>query len=335
MDREQTGDRCGRRPLVRARETGPAVQRAEALLLREGVDLDHDPVDLVPELAAPALPGRARLGHLLDRLQPLGVRVRAEPELAEPRERLPLRRRSCVAIHADPVDVDRQRPRGRDRRVELTKRARGRVSRVRRGLAAGGELRLVEAIEAREREVDLAAHLEHVGVPRAVALEQAQRHGLDRAQVPRHVLASQPVAARRSAHVHAVLVDERDGRAVDLRLEHVGDGFVAAEPLSHVLRPFGERLRCRHLLQRAHRRQVLDLAKPVRGRRADALRRGVGRDELRMLVLERLQLVVQRRRTPHRRAPDRRGRGSGRGGARPAAGALRRVQPETIVSASS
>ena len=174
----------------------------------------------------------------------LGVRVRAEAERTEPGERLPLRRRRRVAVHADPVDVDRERPRRRDRGVELAQRACGRVARVRRRLAAGGELRLVEAVEAGEREVDLAAHLEHVGLAWPSCLEEAQRHGLERAQVPRHVLASQPVSTRRAAHVDAVLVDERDGRAVDLRLEHVGDGvrhcraaFARRPPISRAPRP--------------------------------------------------------------------------------------------------
>ena len=106
VDRLKARDRRRRRPLVRTGEAGPAVKRAERLLLSEGVDLDHDPVDLVPEIGPPGFPGRARLCHLLDRLHALGVRVRAEAEPAEPRKRLPLRRAGRV----------RRAPRSRRRR---------------------------------------------------------------------------------------------------------------------------------------------------------------------------------------------------------------------------
>ena len=73
-------------------QRGRLVQRAEPRLLVEGVDLDHDPVDLVVELDPARLPRPAGLGDLLDRLQPLSERIRAEAALAEPLERLPVRR---------------------------------------------------------------------------------------------------------------------------------------------------------------------------------------------------------------------------------------------------
>ena len=82
MDPHQPRRRGGRRPLVRAREAGAAVERAQRLLLSERVDLDHDAVDLVVELGAPGLPGGARLRNLLDGLEALHKRVRPEPALA-------------------------------------------------------------------------------------------------------------------------------------------------------------------------------------------------------------------------------------------------------------
>ena len=145
---------------------------------------------------------------------------------------------------------------------------------------------LVEAGEAGEREVDLAAHLEHRRRPARPRQAQRERDRADRAQVRRHVLAPRAVAARRAADERAVLVDERDRRAVDLRLDHVGDRLVRVEPLAHVLGPLLQRLRRRHLLERAHRRQVVDLREPAGERRADALGRRVGRDELRVVGLE-------------------------------------------------
>ena len=72
MDLEQLRLRRHRRPLVGAGPARPAVERAEALLLVEGVDLDHDPVDLVIELEPLRLPEAADLGDRRDRLVPLG-----------------------------------------------------------------------------------------------------------------------------------------------------------------------------------------------------------------------------------------------------------------------
>jgi hypothetical protein len=96
------------------------VKRREPALLIEVVDLDHDPVDLVVELGPPGLPRAARLRDLLDGLEPLRVRVRAEAVVAEPVEHLPLGLRQVALASTEPVDPQRQRALGRDPRVELT-----------------------------------------------------------------------------------------------------------------------------------------------------------------------------------------------------------------------
>ena len=195
---------------------------------------------------------------------------------------------------SDAVDEDRERALRRDRGIQLPQRAGRGVPCVRSGLASGGELRVVEAREAGEREVDLPSNLG--AQRRRLALHRAhpQRDRLDRTEVRGHVLAALAVSARRAPDEHAVLVDQRDRGAVDLRLEHVRDGLVRAEPLADVVGPLLERLARRHLLERAHRREVLHLPEAVRRRRADALGRRVGRDELRVRLLERGQLVEER-----------------------------------------
>ena len=123
---------------------------------------------------------------------------------------------------------------------------------------------LVQRDEAGQRHVDLAAHLEQR--QRLFALRQlhARRDRLDRLQVRRHVLTSEAVAPRRAAHELPVLVDQVDREAVDLRLRHVHD-VLGAQPLRHVLVPLLERLVVRDLLERAHRRGVVDLLELVRG----------------------------------------------------------------------
>jgi hypothetical protein len=98
-----------RRPLVRAGPSRATVELAQAPLLVVGIDLDHDPVDLVVELDALRLPDAADLGDGCDRLVPFGERVRAEAVLAEPLECLPV----CVDPErvriAEPVHPDRER----------------------------------------------------------------------------------------------------------------------------------------------------------------------------------------------------------------------------------
>ena len=95
------------------------MERAEAALLVERVDLDHDPVDLVVELDPALLPGDAGGGDLLDRLEPLGERVRPEAAAAEPFEHLRLRPELDALAVTGAVDPRRERPVGRDRGVLL------------------------------------------------------------------------------------------------------------------------------------------------------------------------------------------------------------------------
>ena len=75
------------------------MQRAKPALLVERIHLDHDPVDLVVELRAPRLPLGGRLRDLLDGVEALRVRVRAEAVRLQPLEDVPL------AIEGDAVDV--------------------------------------------------------------------------------------------------------------------------------------------------------------------------------------------------------------------------------------
>ena len=115
----------------------------------------------------------------------------------------------------------------------------------------------------------------------------------DRPQIRRHVLALEPSPRVAPRTNDAVLVDQVDGEAVDLRLDHVRDRLVRVEPLADVLRPLLERLVGRDLLERAHRRRG---ARPSgTGPRAAHRRAGrrVGRDELRVRLLERHELVVE------------------------------------------
>src|SRR5207244_12286781 len=105
--------------------------------------------------------------------------VGAQAVLAQPLQHLELRlERDALAV-AGPVDPDRERPVGGDRRVLLAEASGRSVARIRRELLLGSGEALVQLVEARERQVDLAAGLDH---SRSVA-SQAKRDRLDRAQI--------------------------------------------------------------------------------------------------------------------------------------------------------
>src|SRR6476659_8396563 len=180
VDPLEPGHRRRRSPLEGACPPRALVKRAEAALLVEVVDLDHDAVDLVVELRTPRLPRLGPLGDLLDRLEPLGVRIRAEPVLAKPTQHLPLRLRERTLPHPEAVDPERERALCGHARIELPERAGRRVARVRGWLLACGDLRLVELREAGQREVDLAAYLEPGRRRLTVGDEDRKRHGVDR-----------------------------------------------------------------------------------------------------------------------------------------------------------
>ena len=136
-------------------------------------------------------------------------------------------------------------------RVLLPERAGGGVARVRRRLLALGREPLVQLAEARQGHVDLAAHLDE----RRDARRPRMRSGIEPI-VRRLTVTSSPalaVAARRAAHEDAVLVDEVDREAVDLRLGDVGDRLVRVEPLAHVVGPLPQLVLGRHLVERPHR----------------------------------------------------------------------------------
>ena len=147
-DLVQPRRRSHRGPLESARPARTLVERAETRLLFERIDLDHDSVDLVVELGSSLLPLVAGLYYLFDRFEPFRIRVGAKAVLAEPLERLPVRRSSEAVAPADAVDPDRERTSRGDRRVLLAQGARRRIARVRSSRLALRSQPLVELAEA-------------------------------------------------------------------------------------------------------------------------------------------------------------------------------------------
>ena len=148
---------------------------------------------------------------------------------------------------------------------------------------------------ASKRHVHLAAQLHRrVRVAQAAqrALAQAQRHVLHRAHVGGDVLARGAVAARCGAHQAAVLVRERDGRAVDLELAH--HGHHAPERLRHTLDPRVQLVQVHGVVQRVHAPGMAHGSELLAHVAAHALR-GAGRvDQLGMRGLQLAQLAHER-----------------------------------------
>jgi len=149
-----------------------------------------------------------------------------------------------------------------------------------------------------KRHVHLAAHLQQRGHVVGSGGPNAQRDRRDRSQVVRDVLADLAVAARGAALEHAVAVQQRDGQPVDLRLADVVElrvlDALPGEVVAHAPHPRPQLLLAARVGQRQHRLQVRDLLEVRDRRAADALRRRVGRQQLRVLGLQRAELVEQR-----------------------------------------
>ena len=94
----------------------------------------------------------------------------------------------------------------------------------------------------------------------------------------------------------AVLVGERDAQAVDLQLGDVGDRRrrrAPAAPSRDALVEGAQLLLVVRVVEAEHRHEVLDRREALDRPPADALRRRIGGDEIRMLRLEPLELVQQ------------------------------------------
>ena len=214
LDLPQHRRRLLGRKLVGDRPARGARDKAEALLQRDAVDLVDHAVDIVGQrrpLGLDAVVLREQ------RLRGVGQNHQRVDRQAIPGEGLDhaglgVGRRSRGL--APGVGEEVQRARRGHRRVDLAKRAGGRVAGIGVKRSAGLRLPRVDAGEPVLGHVDLAAHVEDA---RRLAF-QGVRNAADRAHVGGDVLALLSVAARRRLNQHAVLVAQRTGEPVDLRL---------------------------------------------------------------------------------------------------------------------
>ncbi len=185
-------------------------------------------------------------------------------------------------------------------RVLLAKAAGGGVSRVGKGLAAGGVSILVQANETVLWHIDLAADLDVLAQAGALDLLAAGgrklvRHIGDGQDVGRDVLAGSAVAAGGRAHKLRVAVGQGHTQAVDLKLAGVGHAGVGAgtQGLVGTAQPLVQLGQIHGVVHRVHARGVGHRLKLFAHVAAHALGIGVGGDQLRVVALKSLQLDQQ------------------------------------------
>ena len=171
--------------------------------------------------------------------------------------------------------------------------ARGGVARVGEGLQFSfGALR-IEALERRERHVDLAADFEFRGDALPV---QLARDGRDVYYVAGDVVAFGAVAARQCAKQAPVAVSQADGGAVEFQFARKAVG--RTDGLADALVELKEFLARVRVAERKHRPAVRDLDEIRSGRSgrqvaADMPRGAVLRGEFRVHFLESLEFAHQ------------------------------------------
>ena len=279
------------RELVGGRPARRARGRAEGTLQVQVVDLDDDAVDLVdeavavrPDLGDPlfdGLPAREHAGVGRDGQAPVAQLLVPAHLSGRLGEVLP------SLDEADAVGDHGEGALGGLGRVFLAQGAGGGVARVDEGLFPGLDPCLVECGEVGDREVDLAAHLD----ARGDGAGQGLRNRLDRPGVSGHVLADVAVASGRGAHETAVLVEEVDGQAVNLDLgRHLEVGNSGG--LGHAGLPPGELLEGEHVVEGHHLGEVAHLGETGVDAAAHAHRGRVGTAQLRVSLLDLLDLAV-------------------------------------------
>ena len=262
---------------------GPAWEfrrAAELRALRQAVELDHRAVDVKGKAVARlADPGNAPQG--LIRRGAARVRDNMEAQRLQEFQRLDMRRELPPLGKLEVKDENVQPPLRRHGGIELAQAARCGIAWIGKQRLALLLARLVELREDRAGHEDLAADDEMVR--RAV---QMHGNGADRLEILRHVLADAAVAARCTADERAVHILQRNGQAVDLRLDAV-DGVRHA--LAHPAVKFADLVRREHVLQTLERHGVLDLFKLAQRLAADPARGRERRCQLRMRGLQLLQ----------------------------------------------
>src|SRR5215471_5938728 len=186
----------------------------------------------------------------------------------------------------NPVAVKVERTPGRDGRIQLAQRSGRGVSRVRKSSFTPLFALVVQLAKRLQAEENFSANLRgHIFI-------QAEGNRMNGAHISGDDFSSAAVSSSNGFVEQSVFIDERNAQAVDLELGDVIDG-VGFRQLRHTARPVCKFLFGIRILEAEHRPRKRVRRKFFRRFTADALSRGIRRDQLRVLRFKLLELPHQ------------------------------------------
>jgi hypothetical protein len=306
-----TGRRSATGVTTPVRPTPATIRRTWLTSLRGGnlianaaaaeiVELHDEAIDFVLEVIA----SRGEVGevgeHPLGVVRPRVIRVHGKPPRREGTEDLLVAVEGAVPIVSTRtrsvehvVGVQRERPFGGERGIELPNRACGEISGARERALPLGEEAFVDVVEGTQREVDLTADRKPVRDGERSVVEFAREMRDRRHRVGDH-LTDVAIPAGDRPHEPSPLVHEFDREPIDLRFERVAHRADVPERAAQARIELHERIELRRRVEAPHRCEMLRgrEAAPGRYRRPHPLREallgGEGRLEFAQFTPQRV-----------------------------------------------
>ena len=293
FDVVEDGGRLLGREFVRDGVARRTRDEAQTLLEIEPVELVDDAVDIVVEPGAAAFELTIGVEHLFHALREAHQRVDGKAVIQQRPVDAPLRICGELRHLAPSVGEELQGPGGGDRGIELAQGTGGGIARVGKASLAAFGLAFVQALKGAAAHIDLAAHLKRIG--EALGRDPLRDVG-DGADIGGDVLAFVTVAAGGALNQAPLLVAERDGEAIDLRLGGEGEALdrVEAEEAADALQEIAQPILVEHVAERQHRHAVGDFAERFDRRRPDPEGGAILAHQMREAGLDRQVPLAQR-----------------------------------------
>ena len=291
-DIQQFGVHLFGRVLVRHRPARHAGGVAQLSLGREVVDLNDNAVDFVHQRVALFAVLVNEVEHRFGVGGNFAVGAHGQTPGGKQIVGLVLGGNIQAGARTDAVHVHAQRARGGNRRVLLAQRACRGVTRVREGVLASGNHRLVELLKIGGGDEHFTADFNLFGVVLAGQLLRDARNG---AHVVGDVFAGGAVAAGCRAHEGAVAVEQVHRQAVDLQLGQPLRCATGEVPgaLFGLGQPGAQLFKGEDVLEGVHALQVGDGRESFDGFAADFLGGRVVGDDERVLRLNDFKAAVE------------------------------------------
>ena len=195
------------RPARRARD------KAQSLLQSQFVDLINDPINIVTK-PCPLLFNFVIMGnHFGGAVMQFHLRIGVKTPLCKMINRAHLGLRNRATNLTPSIGKEFQGPLRCNARVNLTKRACRRITRIFVRLFTGFHLRCVHRLKISMINVNLAAHFEHIRPPLAF---ECLGNSLKRREVSGDIFTNSAVTPRRAANKLAILIAQSRRQAINL-----------------------------------------------------------------------------------------------------------------------